>query len=317
MKIVKLLYLKYILSFFVCLISSFVIFFIFSLIGNLNEDFLFNIILKISFLNSLQILVYVPFFIFLISVILLSIFLRTKNEIIIIKSYMNLKKLLIFYLPIVLVFTILEVNKKDIAKNIEYFKANLISQNENLVTKIFIQEDSYSKNFVVFNNIDLNDFSKTEYRFYEIYNNKILQAEYSGDLIFSNNNLIANNYTIYKNNIIEDFNIKKLFKINFLDIINHNSLVKNVTKKNKLFDIENIYLIFFSTLLLMYIFLNFFNRKYVNVKQNLVYPIFTSLTFLIYSFFVFNNNLILYKQTFELLACMIVVILIFRKSLNE
>ena len=317
MKIVKLLYLKYILSFFVCLISSFVIFFIFSLIGNLNEDFLFNIILKISLLNSLQILVYVPIFIFLISVILLSIFLRTKNEIIIIKSYMNLKKLLIFYLPIVLVFTILEVNKKDIAKNIENFKANLISQNENLVTKIFIQEDSYSKNFVVFNNIDLNDFSKTEYRFYEIYNNKILQAEYSGDLIFSNNKLIANNYTIYKNNIIEDFNIKKLFKINFLDIINHNSLVKNVTKKNKLFDIENIYLIFFSTLLLMYIFLNFFNRKYVNVKQNLVYPIFTSLTFLIYSFFVFNNNLILYKQTFELLACMIVVILIFRKSLNE
>ena len=317
MKIVKLLYLKYILSFFVCLISSFVIFFIFSLIGNLNEDFLFNIILKISFLNSLQILVYVPIFIFLISVILLSIFLRTKNEIIIIKSYMNLKKLLIFYLPIVLVFTILEVNKKDIAENIEYFKANLISQNENLVTKIFIQEDSYSKNFVVFNNIDLNDFSKTEYRFYEIYNNKILQAEYSGDLIFSNNNLIANNYTIYKNNIIEDFNIKKLFKINFLDIINHNSLVKNVTKKNKFFDIGNIYLIFFSTLLLMYIFLNFFSRKYVNVKQNLVYPIFTSLTFLIYSFFVFNNNLILYKQTFELLACMIVGILIFRKSLNE
>ena len=317
MKIVKLLYFKYILSFSVCLISSFVIFFIFSLIGNLNEDFLFNIILKISLLNSLQILVYVPIFIFLISVILLSIFLRTKNEIIIIKSYMKLKKLLIFYLPIVLVFTILEVNKKDIAEYIEDFKANLISQNENLVTKIFIQEDSYSKSFVVFNNIDLNDFSKTEYRFYEIFNNKILQAEYSGDLIFSKNELIANNYTTYKNNIIKDLYIKKLFKINFLDLINHNSIVKNVTKKNKFFDIGHIYLIFFSTLLLMYIFLNFFNRKYVNIKQSLVHPIFTSLALLIYSFFIFNNTLINYKQTFELLACMIVGILIFRKSLNE
>ena len=317
MKIVKLLYLKYILSFSVCLISSFVIFFIFSLIGNLNEDFLFNIILKISLLSSLQILVYVPIFIFLISVILLSIFLRTKNEIIIIKSYMNLKKLLIFYLPIVLVFTILEVNKKDIAEYIEDFKANLISQNENLVTKIFIQGDSYSKNFVVFNNIDLNDFSKTEYRFYEIFNNKILQAEYSGDLIFSNNELVANNYTTYKNNIIKDLYIKKLFKINFLDLINHNSIVKNVTKKNKFFDIGHIYLIFFSTLLLMYIFLNFFNRKYVNMKESLVYPIFTSLALLLYSFFVFNNTLIIYKQTFELFACMIVGILIFRKSLNE
>ena len=230
---------------------------------------------------------------------------------------MNLKKLLIFYLPIVLVFTILEVNKKDIAEYIEDFKANLISQNENLVTKIFIQEDSYSKSFVVFNNIDLNDFSKTEYRFYEIFNNKILQAEYSGDLIFSKNELIANNYTTYKNNIIKDLYIKKLFKINFLDLINHNSIVKNITKKNKFFNIGHIYLIFFSTLLLMYIFLNFFNRKYVNIKQSLVYPIFTSLALLIYSFFIFNNTLIIYKQTFELLACMIVGILIFRKSLNE
>ena len=67
----------------------------------------------------------------------------------------------------------------------------------------------------------------------------------------------------------------------------------------------------------MYIFLNFFNRKYVNIKQSLINPIFTSLALLLYSFFVFNNTLIIYKQTFELLACMIVGILIFRKSLNE
>ena len=39
MKIIKLLYLKYSLSFSICLISSFVIFFIFSLLGNLNEDY--------------------------------------------------------------------------------------------------------------------------------------------------------------------------------------------------------------------------------------------------------------------------------------
>ena len=104
MKIIKLLYTKYILSLLICLISSFVIFFIFSLLGNLNEDYLFNIIIKIKFLNSLQILTYVPAFIFLLSVILFTIFLRSKNEIIIIKSYMNIKKLMLFFLPIVIIF---------------------------------------------------------------------------------------------------------------------------------------------------------------------------------------------------------------------
>ena len=51
------------------------------------------LIIKIKFLNSLQILTYVPSFIFLLSVILFTIFLRSKNEMIIIKSYMNIKKI--------------------------------------------------------------------------------------------------------------------------------------------------------------------------------------------------------------------------------
>ena len=76
---------------------KFVIFFIFSLLGNLNEDYLFNVIIKISFYNSLQILTYVPAFIFLLSVILFIIFLRSKNEMIIIKSYLNIKKLIIIF----------------------------------------------------------------------------------------------------------------------------------------------------------------------------------------------------------------------------
>ncbi|GIR68012.1 MAG: hypothetical protein CM15mP72_5220 [Pelagibacteraceae bacterium] len=94
------------------MISSFIIFFIFSLLGNLNEDYLFKTIIKLSLLNSLQILTYVPAFIFLISVILFTIFLRSKNEIIIIKSYLNIKKLMLFFLPVVIFFTILEINKK-------------------------------------------------------------------------------------------------------------------------------------------------------------------------------------------------------------
>ena len=75
---------------------------------NLNEDYIFSIILNISLLNSIQILTYVPAFIFLISLILFSIFLRSKNEIIIIKSYLSISRFIIFFLPIVLIFSIFE-----------------------------------------------------------------------------------------------------------------------------------------------------------------------------------------------------------------
>ncbi len=317
MKIIKLLYLKYILSISICFISSFVIFFIFSLIGNLNENYSFNTIFNVSILNSLQIIIYVPIFIFLISIILLSIFLRSKNEIIIIKSYISLKKLMIFFLPIVLIFTFLEMNKKNLTSMIEDIKTDLKSDNNLSTTKILLNENDNTKNFTVFNNIDLKNLEDTEYRFYKVYNNKIVEAEFSDDLTLTKNGLIANSYTIYNNKIIKDQSTKKLFQINFLDIINQNFIIKNISEKNNFFNIKKLNLLIFSILLLSYIFLLFFDKKYVNIKQNLTLPIFISLGILVYSILVFNNSFNAYKQLFELLSCFISSMLILKLSLNE
>ena len=317
MKIIKLLYLKYGISFSICLFCSFVIFFIFSLIGNLNEDYLFNNIINISILNSLQIITYVPIFIFLISVILLLIFLRSKNEVIIMKSYLSSKKLVIFFLPIVLVFSILEMNKKDLVLFIENIKTNLINQDSNLSIKIIFKEKDNTKNFIVLNNIDLNNKDKIEYRSYDVLNNNIVKAEYSNDLLIKDEKLIANNYTVYKNEIIKDLNIQKLLKIDFLDLIKHNDIVKNNSKKDNFFEHKSINLLIFSYLLLTYIFLIFFNRKYVHIKQNLAYPIMISIVFIMYSFLIFNNSLNVYKQVFELLSCVVMSMLILKIRFNE
>lgn len=317
MKIIKLLYLKYGLSFSICLFCSFVIFFIFSLIGNLNEDYLFNNIINISILNSLQIITYVPIFIFLISVILLLIFLRSKNEVIIMKSYLSSKKLVIFFLPIVLVFSILEMNKKDLVLFIENIKTNLINQDSNLSIKIIFKEKHNTKNFIVLNNIDLNNKDRIEYRSYDVLNNNIVKAEYSNDLLIKDEELIANNYTVYKNEIIKDLDIKKLLKIDFLDLIKHNDIVKNNSEKDNFFEHKSVNLLIFSFLLLTYIFLIFFNRKYVHIKQNLGYPIMISIVFIMYSFLIFNNSLNVYKQVFELLSCVVMSMLILKIRFNE
>ena len=138
MKIIKLLYTKYFISLSICLITCLVIFFVFSLLGNLDEEYLFDIIIKISLLNSVQILSYVPAFIFLTSVILLTIFLRSKNEMVIIKSYVNIKLLVIFFIPIVIIFTILEINKKELSSLIDSTKTSLINDRSEINTKIFI-----------------------------------------------------------------------------------------------------------------------------------------------------------------------------------
>ncbi len=318
MKIINLLYIKYALSLIICLSSSFVIFFIFSLISNLSEEYLFNIILNLSALNSLQILSYVPAFIFLISLILFSIFLRSKNEIIIVKSYLSIGKLMIFFLPIVLIFSIFDSSKSSIIVYIEDIKLNLINSDYKTKSKILINEYNDGKTVTILENLDLTNLANTKYRSYKILNKDIKIAEYSDNLIYSNNVLILKNYTQYKNNVIENFNLQKQINIDLIELMSKNSLVEKISvKKKSLLDIRFINLLVFSIFFLSFTFLNFFNSNHLGSKNSLKKPILISLSILVYSFIIFNNSIVSYKQEFELLASIIVLLLFFKAYINE
>lgn len=316
MKIINLLYSKYCLSFFICLISSFVIFFIFSLIGNLNEDYFFGTIMNISIINSFQILIHVSSFIFLLSVILLLVLLRSKNELVIIKSYLSFKKLIIFFIPIILFFSFLEINKNGLGLLIDDLKEDLIDHDGNAIVKIIINKSDNTQTFTVFNNINGKNLDSTEFRFYKIFNNRIIDAQFSYNLELLDNKLVANGYTKYNNNIIEDIKTKKIFEVNFLELLKNNSIVKDLSKKD-FFKMVNITLLIFSILLFSYIFLIFFNRKFVNNNQNLTYPTLICLLFILYSFLIFTNSFTVYKQLFELLACVVIFISTLKISFNE
>ena len=318
MKIIKLLYLKYALSFSICLISCYVIFFIFSLLGNLNEDYFFNKIINLSLLNSIQILTYVPSFIFLITTILFTIFLRSKNEIIIIKSYINIRKFMIFFLPIVIIFATIEVNKEKMAVFLEDSKINLLKHSDKEITKILINVDKKTKTYTVFNNLDIKNIINTEYREYKIFDEKIYLAQFSNNLNILNNTLIAKNYTEYKNNLIEDYITKKIININLVDLVQQSSFVKDISLRNT-FEINTklINLIIFFMLLFSYIFLIFSNKQYVNTKETLLFPILICLVLLLYSFFIFNNSLSIYNQEFEILGSIVVSLLVLRQALYE
>ena len=318
MKIIKLLYFKYIVSLSICFALTSVIFFIFSLLGNLDEEYFFNVIIKISFFNSLQILTYVPAFIFLISVILFVIFLRSKNEMIIIKSYMNIKLLAVFFLPIVIFFSILELNKKNLGSLVEDRKANLINQGTIINTKIIINKNNDLKSYIILKNINPDNTNKAEYRSFDIYKKKIQIALFSDNLIFSNNALTAKSYTQYKNNIIEDFQNSKSLDLEVKSFINQKFMVKDFSKKDKFsFDIRLINNSIFFVLFFSYVFMIFLNKNLVSNKYGLKKPIFICVTILIYSFLIFNNSLNFYEQEFEFLASFIVGLFFLKVYVNE
>ena len=155
MKIINYLYKKFFQSFILCLFAITLIFYIFSLIGNLGERLSFQSILYLSFLNSLQIISYVPSIIILLAIILVVIFLRSKNELMIIKEYISINKLLIIFLPIVFCFTLIEINKNKLSKDIENTKLNFLKSDENLSSKVIIYKNNNYKSYIIFNDIDV------------------------------------------------------------------------------------------------------------------------------------------------------------------
>ena len=76
---------------------------------------------------------------------------------------MKKERLFIFLLPIVIFFTVLEINKKQILVTLESSKANLTNNNDKLLTKILIEKKNLSKRYMVFNNLDINSLDETEY----------------------------------------------------------------------------------------------------------------------------------------------------------
>ena len=229
-----------------------------------------------------------------------------------------MKKLLLFFLPIVIFFAILEINKKDISLILEINKDKLIDEFNEPVSKILIKNENESKTFTVLKNLSNESLESSEFREYKVFNNKIREAKFSDSLITFNNTLIAKNYTHYTEDLIEEFEIQKIIKINFSDLINQSSFIKDISEKNDiLINIKLINLLIFFILFFYFIFLIFFNKKFVNVKENLLSPIFICMILLLYSFFIFNNSLTIFRQEFELLASMIIGISILRLVLNE
>ena len=194
----------------------------------------------------------------------------------------------------------------------------MLKSKDETKSKILINEIQGGKTITILENLDLSNLENANYRYYGISNKKINIAEYSNNLIFSNNTLILKNYTQYKNNVIENINSQKIINIDLVELSLENSLVKNISSKNNSFlNIRIINMLFFSIFFLSFIFLNFFNSKYLNSKESLRNPIFISLSILIYSFIIFNNSIVSHRQEFEILASVIVFILFFRAYLNE
>ena len=301
---------KFIRALLICTGLSYSIFFIFSLIGNLDEKFSFNSIFYLSILNSFQIFTYIPSHLYVLSFCLLIIDLKSKNELTIIKEYIELKNLFLIIIPILIIFIFIESNKDVFSSNIENIKSNLINSNKVQDTKILISSEGDIKKYFIFSGYDGNNATVDQYLRFETKKQTIYEGEISKKLNVHENNLLSYESTIYEN---DDFQhevfTKKLYE-NFLSFWSKNNLIiiksdnKGINSKYKI-----IHSIGFNVLFYFCISMIFFSKRLVdrgtNTKKVFLLVTLIFLYFLLIPKIMLNN----FQYSFQFISIMIFILI--------
>ena len=290
------------------------IFFIFSLLGNLGESYKFSEITYLSFITAIQILSYIPIFIFFLIVVTFTLILKSHNEFIIIAHYLSKKKIIFVFLTYILIFIFLELNKGLIIQKIENTKLNLIESAKYLDTQIVIYKDEDLKNYIIIKNDgdkvkEISIFSTVKASFYE--------AFYSNKAIISNNQIISEGYyNLLNSKITENKNIIILIE-NLYDFSNDKRI--NHLNKKKLFKVNLDAILNFLNILLVIlaILLITIDKKLFDKNSNKFIYYLTGTLLIFYLYFVTNISLSILNNEFKYLSLILISIYLFKKTIHE
>ena len=301
----------------VCGGISYSIFFIFSLIGNLGEKLSFISILYLSALNSFQIFTLIPSHLYILSFCLIIMHLKSKNELMIIKEYIELKRLFLIIFPILILFVFVEMKKDSFSKHIEKMKTNLSNSKKFENRKIFISTDGNKSKYSIFSEVDSKNETINQYLEFDVENQKIKRGIVSNSLNIQNNNLFSNNSIVYENNDFRhEFLNQKLFD-NFTSIWGENA---ETIIKNNLRNTNSNYEIFQSILFHCFFYfcitMFFLSKKLVKRNANIIKIFLLILLIFLYHLLIpkiILNNLHYFFQAISLM----IFIIFFFKSINH
>jgi hypothetical protein len=210
----------------------------------------------------------------------------------IVKEYLSTKVIIILFLPIVIIFSVFQINKLETMNNINSYKESFLKPNKTYDTKVIITEKKNSKIFTVLKNLDLNNSYISELQKYYVTNGQITQGEFSNNLIIIDNKIIAKEMTQYKMDDIKKINdtSKILDDLDhFIEdqlVYYHSSNGNNSMKV--LYTIGNLFnlILFFYCLILI-----LFNKTIIDKKNNINKPVIFCLLLLIYNLIINSMEL--------------------------
>ena len=304
------------------ILSSFMsIFFIISIVDNLNLKTNFFFIILLSILDSLSLIIIVPEIIFLFCSLCFCFLLKFSNELLILRHYVDKKIILLFFIFFIFFYFLVKVTKNQIDENISFAKYNLINQNADffIKNKVVVSEEINQKIIYELNNIDIHERNIGSIKIYKFVDDKFVNSISSGEIDYNDNKI-----TIYNPTLITPKNITKIngiytYDLNFLNKVFYsgNEIIYEDNLRYENYTYNNIIKILNFTILLIILSMAFISKNIL--KSNLITFVYTFLCIIlvIYNFMINFINVQVFAYTFISLGFFINILIFIYFYLND
>ena len=304
------------------ILSSFMsIFFIISLVDNLNLKTNFFFIILLSILDSLSLIIIVPEVIFLFCSLCFCFLLKFSNELLILWHYVDKKIILLFFIFFIFFYFLVKVTKNQIDENISFAKYNLINQNANFLikNKVVVSEEINQKIIYELNYINIHEKNIGSIKIYKFIDDKFVNSISSGEIDYDDNKI-----TIYNPTLITPKNITKIngiytYDLNFLNKVFYsgNEIIYEDNLRYENYTYNNIIKILNFIILLIILSMAFISKNVL--KNNLITFVYTFLCLIlvIYNFMINFISVQVFAYTFISLGFFINILIFIYFYLND
>ena len=294
--------------------------YIFSIIELLSQNYELADTLVIGLINTIELLMTIPNILLLVSIILFWNNLKKTNELIIIRHYLNLKKIILIYSLFILLFASLEINKNNLNSNIKYLKEIYLKgfTETEINQKVFFNFNNQELTISKLNGIDIKKRIIAEMSIYKFKNNIFEKSVYSNENQIIGNKIVMKNPNIITSQSIKD--IKGQYLINLEDFGDglYNNLGKiNLSNKKEL--VNSIGLLKKLTLMIvLFAYISvFISRKAISKNASAIKYISISVVIFIYSFVTSQIYLENYHIVFHLSVLLTLTFYLYKNLINE
>lgn len=294
--------------------------YIFSIIELLGNSYELLNILILGLINTLELVMTIPTIIYVMSIIIFWNNIKKTNELLIIRHYISLKKIILIFSIFIIIFTYLETNKYEVKNHIENIKETYLKQSnyKDTIDKVFFIFSNDELKITRLKEINIESNHIEEISIYKFKDNLFLNSINSNDNLIDNDIIILDNPKIVTSETIKD--LGKNYEIDikeFGEYFYNNdkkiNLYKNNRKDNRTNIIENILLI---VILFTYISI-FLSKRAIQKNASVLKYNFIAFTIFTYAFISSQIYLEYYNFLFQISVLLTFTIYLYKNLIDE